>query len=264
MKKHYMSLIAFGLSLLLAGCAVPADTAHRITNDGIQSLEELPEEASSMAREEGTDEAPLLIEERQGGTLPISGEDETEGDENCNNEELAKSPAAGSAEAAVHGDEENGEEPCRVKAGCPQDEADTGTIILPQAVSLSDEELQLIMQELCRQGELDPSFGASIALAEQEINAPVENVQGKDPSDDADASAGETEEDIYGSTPNASCGSAAQECVPYHPEPGSAKYAEPDDTGKAEIYYGIKLEVQSYAAPGIDCGTLEAVNEYGA
>ena len=185
MKRRFTILIVLIISLMLAGCAVSPeviDTAvdNSAASKSTQPTEEQPSDSSDVMQEDETPPAadsPLTKEETP--TEPVM--DAVNKDEVAASEKDKESsnPSDSSPVKPTTQVETKEEESQQTVVYQPKLEAPVEYNLnsSSQLFSITDEEMALIMQELYKQGKLDPSSDSSITLTEQELNSLLNKVR---------------------------------------------------------------------------------------
>lgn len=184
MKRRYTILIVLIISLMLAGCAVSPeviDTAvdNSAASKSTQPTEEQPSDSADIMHEDATPpvaDSSLATEETP--TEPVmDAVDKDEVAASDANKESSNSTDPSPVKPTPQAETKKEEKSQQTASPQPKPEVSANTNSSPQYVFITDEEMALIMQELYKQGKLDPSSDSSITLTEQELNSLLNKVR---------------------------------------------------------------------------------------
>lgn len=268
MKRRFTILIVLIISLMLAGCAVSPEVIDTVVDNSAVSestkpTEEQPSDSSDVMQEDGTPPAadsPLTKEEMP--TEPVmDAVDKDEVAASDENKESLNSTDPSPVKPTPHAETQKEEKSQQTATPQPKPEVSANTNSSPQYVSITDEEMELIMQELYRQGKLDPSSDSSITLTEQELNSLLKKVREQDSSDKPSAPEEKKEEVIFSEKIYFTYDS--EDVIDFTPAPVTG-ISKPDNPEESSPTPEPRPQISASVSSSIGSSILSLVNEYRA
>lgn len=271
MKRRYTIIIVLIISLMLAGCAVPPeviDTAvdNSAVNESTQPTEDQLNDTSDIMQEEETPPAAdsyLTTEEAPAEPI-MDAIDKNEIAASDENKESSNPSDPGPVKPTPQAETKKEEKSQQPATPQPKPEVPANTNSSSRYVSITDEEMELIMQELYRQGKLDPSSDLSITLTEQDLNSLLKKVSEQDSSNKPSVPEEKKEEVIFSEKIYFTYDSEDVIDVTPAPVTGIAKPEEPDDPEESASTPEPQPQISASVSSSIGSSILSLVNEYRA
>lgn len=253
--------------LMLAACATPSEVTDVKTVDEPEVIEEVLDNAPPIIIGSPTFASPTAGTESEEADTDVtedtaSLEEKEDKPKTKEQKETDKTENGKKADDAGKTDKSDDAPKKAENMAKPATRADTSRVeVSTSSISVTEQEMQLIMQELFKQGKLDPSSDATVTLSEQEFMSLLNKIRqnGTDatttPKPEA-ATPKPTEKPKESNTPKSTDTTTPKPATP--PEPGEDPEKEPERNEPEP------KEITASVSSSIGSSILSQVNEYRA